>query len=194
MSANVSSTLVLLVAVLVAGLGVWQLGQAGQIVAKAWLSEALLEEAWEQSLHSGEAVKPWPWADTWPVARLTVPRLELQRYVLAGDAGHALAFGAGLVSRQETLSEASLLTIAGHRDTHFAFLRDLQAGDRVVLETVEGSRSYRIRSSLVTQVPEVQVRSGDRATLLLVTCYPFDALSAGGDQRYVLLADLESAI
>ena len=75
-----------------------QLGGAAVIKAKAWLAPILIQQAWEQTLLSGgEAVKPWPWADTWPVARLWVPALGVERLVLAGDSGNALAFGPGRV-------------------------------------------------------------------------------------------------
>jgi sortase A len=45
---------------------------------------------------SGKVVKPWPWADTWPVARIAVPRLSVQAVVLAESSGQALAFAGGL--------------------------------------------------------------------------------------------------
>lgn len=74
----------LLLLLLVLGAG-QQLGAAGLIKAKAWLAPVLIERAWAQSLGlGGMPVKPWPWADTWPVARLRVPARGVQRLVLAG--------------------------------------------------------------------------------------------------------------
>lgn len=66
---------------LLAGLGLtfWGL----YIPAKAWLAQQLLENAWANS-HATQAVKPWPWADTWPVARLGVPGLGISQIVLEG--------------------------------------------------------------------------------------------------------------
>ena len=75
--------------------GVWQLGLGAWIHAKAMLAQSLLETAWSETLRTGKEVKPWPWADTWPVARLTVPRLGIRRIVLAGASGSSLAFGPG---------------------------------------------------------------------------------------------------
>src|SRR5205814_2572418 len=40
---------------------------------KAALAEELLNRAWSAARQGGEHVKPWPWADTWPVARLSLP-------------------------------------------------------------------------------------------------------------------------
>jgi len=48
--------------------------------------------------HASEReVKPWSWADTWPVARIEVKRLHASAIVLAGSSGQALAFGPGHV-------------------------------------------------------------------------------------------------
>ena len=51
--------------------------QGAWIPAKARIAQVLLELAWQQSLISGgeKTVKPWSWADTWPVARLEVWRV-----------------------------------------------------------------------------------------------------------------------
>ena len=49
------------------------LAQAGLIHAKARLGQALIEGAWQRTLGGEEGVRPWPWADTTPVARLQVP-------------------------------------------------------------------------------------------------------------------------
>ena len=77
--------------------GLWHLGQAGYIAAKAELAQYLMQRSWQQTLAGARAVKPWPWADTWPVARLTAADVDL--FVLAGADGRALAFGPGQISR-----------------------------------------------------------------------------------------------
>ena len=55
--------------------------------AKAVLAQILLERAFGETLATGQAVKPWSWADTWPVARVAVPRIGASAIVLAGAAG-----------------------------------------------------------------------------------------------------------
>src|SRR5882762_7872122 len=85
---------VVFIALLVA-LGTWELGRGAWIQAKAWLAQSLIAHAWTRTLSGERQAKPWPWADTWPVARLTVPRLGIERYVLAGADGAAMAFAPG---------------------------------------------------------------------------------------------------
>lgn len=182
-----------LICALLLGLGVWQLAQAGQIAAKAWLAEALIESAWERSSQSEMPEKPWPWADTWPVAELHVPRLGIQRYVLYGDSGQALAFGAGQTVRGGRDEASGLVQISGHRDTHFAFLQELERGERLSLQTLEGTRHYTIETMQVVNGPSLELETDiGEDWLMLVTCYPFEMLGEDSDQRYIVLARAEA--
>jgi hypothetical protein len=97
-----------------------QLAAAGVIKAKAWLAPVLIERAWEESLAKSGPVPPWPWADTWPVARLQVPAAGVNLLVLAGDSGNALAFGPGHARASAQPGQSGTVVIGGHRDTHFA--------------------------------------------------------------------------
>ena len=178
----------LLVLLLVLG-GLQQLASAGLIKAKAWLAPILIERAWETSLdQGGSPVKPWPWADTWPVARLRAPALGVERLVLAGDSGHALAFGPGHANASAQLGTAGLAVIGGHRDTHFAFLRRLPPDATLQLQLPDGSwREYRVETREVVDASAHSLsREVGEERLLLVTCYPFDALQANGPLRYVV--------
>ncbi len=182
---------VVFIALLVA-LGTWELGRGAWIQAKAWLAQSLIAHAWTRTLSGERQAKPWPWADTWPVARLTVPRLGIERYVLAGADGAAMAFGPGHVSGTPLPGEAGNSVIGGHRDTHLAFLAKLKPGDMLIAERADGRRvTYRVSATEVLDRREVRVTKQDGpARLTLVTCYPFDAWRAGGSQRYVLVAFL----
>jgi sortase A len=178
-----------LLALLLLLAGCQQLAAAGLIQAKAWLAPVLIERAWLQSLSRGGApVKPWPWADTWPVARLRVPALGVQRLVLAGDSGNALAFGPGHANASASLGSPGLAVVGGHRDTHFAFLQRLAPNERIELQLPDGSwRGYRVETLAVVDAREQSLPGGfDAEGLLLVTCYPFDALRANGPLRYVV--------
>jgi sortase A len=170
--------------------GVWQLGQGAYIHAKARLAQALMGQAWARTLEGEREVKPWPWADTWPVARLVVPALDVDLFVLAGADGRTIAFGPGHVFGTPLPGEAGNSAIGGHRDTHLAFLRDLEVGAELVVERPDGARRrYRIDWTSILDKREVWVLKNEGPTrLTLITCYPFDALRAGGPLRYVATA------
>lgn len=172
--------------------GFWQLGQGAYIPAKAWLAQELMQRAWLRSEENLEQNAPWPWADTWPVARLSARSGEVELIVLEGGSGRTLAFGPGRLSASSLPGEIGNTVIAGHRDTHFSFLRDVEIGESVVVETVQGRKHlYRI-----VGIDIVDSRSGslqldtDEAFLSLVTCYPFESSDPGGPMRYVVTAKM----
>lgn len=165
-------------------------GRAAWIEAKARLAQRLVRCAWSAAKASGGEVRPWPWADTYPLARLSVPARGVDVFVLAGASGRTMAFGPGHVSGTALPGEPGNAVLSGHRDTHFAFLRQLVPGDVVVIERRDGlRRSYRVSATRVVdhRAGEVMAETPD-TRLTLVTCYPFDALRPGGPLRYVVTA------
>lgn len=180
-----------LVAALVLIAALQQFLSAGLIHAKAWLAPMLVERAWAATLASdGAPHRPWPWADTWPVAQLSVPKLQVSRHILYGDGGHALAFGPGLDSGLGLPGEEGVTLVSGHRDTHFAFLRDLRPEMRLVLQRPSGDvHAYRVVDAVTvdSRWQGLPLLSAPEQ-LLLVTCYPFDAIRANGPLRRVVRA------
>ena len=172
-------------------LTLWGFGNAGYVHAKATFAQVLMHAAWERSLAQGRIAKPWPWADTWPVAVLEVPRLRRRQYVLAGASGRSLAFGPALSPAAKQPGEVGRVVVSGHRDTHFAFLRELTVGDRVWLSDARGRHAYEITGFEVADSRLVRLATeADDARLVLVTCWPFDAVTPGGPLRYVVEAKL----
>lgn len=183
-------------AVLLLAIGGWQFGAAAWIHAKALLAKGLIDQAWAETRGGGARVKPWRWADTWPVARLAVPRLGIDQIILAGASGRTLAFGPGHMDGTAGPGEAGVSVISGHRDTHFRFLQNLRPGDSLVLTDARGRpHRYRISDTQVVDSETAGIRvGGDTPWLALVTCYPFDAIRPGGPLRYLVLAAAEAAV
>ena len=170
--------------------GVWQTGLGAWIHTKAIVAQTLLETAWTETLKGHKEVKPWPWADTWPVSRLTVPRLDISRIVLAGASGESLAFGPGLLFTTADPGTPGNTVIAGHRDTHFRFLRYLEKNDLILLQTANNTtQSYRVKELIIINETQMNyIEDTQEDTLTLITCYPFDAVIPGGPLRYVVIA------
>ncbi|HEX7005655.1 MAG TPA: class GN sortase [Alphaproteobacteria bacterium] len=171
-------------------IGGWQAGHGAFLHGKAWLAQELLRDAWARSRGDAPPARPWPWADTWPVARIEVARLGVDEIVLAGGSGRTLAFGPGHVDGTAAPGQPGNSVIGGHRDTHFRFLRDLVPGDTVVVTTVERRRiAYRVVDRQVVRDGAAGIRLDvDGTWLTLATCYPFDSLVPGGPLRYVVTA------
>lgn len=175
-------------------LGFWQLGHGAYIPAKAWLAQALMQHAWQRAARGFEQPVPWPWADTWPVARLLAKNGAVELIVLEGGSGRTLAFGPGHLGISALPGESGNSIIAGHRDTHFQFLQELVVGEMLQLET-PGGGIYRYEISGIDVVDSRRaslVLDTGEPTLTLVTCYPFAALESGGPMRYVVSARLSS--
>lgn len=164
----------------ICALGLATMAQAAWIPAKAALAQVLLDQAFDASLAEHRAVKPWPWADTAPVARVSVARLGVSDVVLSGGSGQAMAFGP-----TELRGGDRVTVLAAHRDTHFAFVRNLEPGDEVTVERIDGTRQrYRVTGFQTVRWNRFAVPSDPaRPLLALTTCWPFGATEHGPWRR-----------
>src|SRR5436305_732710 len=160
----------------------------------AHVGQWMLHRAWTRAQASGKPERPWPWADTQPIARLLAPQQRVDLLVLAGASGRTLAWGPGHLDGSAAVGSPGNAVLSAHRDTHFRFLARVAIGDRLIVERADGSRvAYRVRDiAIVDARALVLPRDTERPTLTLVTCYPFDALVPGGPLRYVVTAEVES--
>lgn len=178
------------IAVVLVALACWHMGDGLWIFAKARLAQYLIADAWQETLATGKAAKPWPWADTWPVARLQATDKNIDLYILEGGQGNALAFGPGHLQGSAYPGAAGVSIVGGHRDTHFRFLQKLQTGDPLLITTRSGRiMYYRVVGQHIANSAHAPLRvTSDESMLLLITCYPFESLRVGGPLRYVVTA------
>ena len=159
------------------------------IPAKAQLAQWLLDASWNDRAPNSRPVPPWHWADTSVLALLEVPRLDIRQYVMDSDSGQSLAFGPGYMPGTTYPAHPGHSMIAGHRDTHFAFLQQLKRGDTIDIEHYQGLKArYRVEqiSIIDSSIERMPIYASDM--LSLITCYPFDEMTAGGPLRYVVHA------
>lgn len=182
-------TLLILPVCLIA-VGLWQIGEGSWIYAKARLAQYLLQRAWSRTLAGETAVKPWPWADTFPVAKLKVPSMHIDLIVLNGAYGRTLAFGPGYSEPSAFPGSPGTTILTGHRDTHFRFLRRLRQQDEIVIETVhQRPQRYIVQRSQIVDARTASISLTEvKDQLTLVTCYPFDTVFTGSPLRYVVTA------
>jgi sortase A len=154
----------------------------------------LIHRAWDARLVRGESRPPWPWADTHPVARLQIPRLEYDEIVLEGATPRTLAFGPARLLSGSDFGEAGNIVLAGHRTSWFKPLEAIRLGDTLQLQWLD-NRNHEVRQRTYV-VKTIDIVAPDDVTLLaptasdsltLITCYPFNH-SAHSPQRYVIRA------
>jgi sortase A len=180
------------VLILIAGLCLT--GRALYLRAKAGVAGMLIRRAWEQSMQTGEARRPWPWADTHPVARIEIPRLGYDEIVLEGATPRTLAFGPARLVNGAGLGEPGNLLLAGHRTSWFLPLQNIATGDTIQIEWFdERHHELRERSYTVNMIRVVDPRDAtllaptSEDALTLITCYPFGS-SPRSPQRYMVRA------
>jgi sortase A len=173
------------------GIGLICLGHSGWIYTKAFVAQQLIGTSWRRVQAGDLDAKPWWWADTRPVAKLTFGRGSRGLLVLEGSSGRNLAFGPVHDPASVLPGQWGNSVIEGHRDTHFSVLRDLRPGDRVDIELPDGRHiSFAVSHLQVVDSRRSRITLDSEAPrLTLVTCYPFDAIRSGGPLRYVVTAD-----
>lgn len=172
--------------------GLVSVGEGSRIYLKALLAQVLLQTAWSETLDGRHKVKPWPWADFYPVAKLTVPSLKVSTIVLGDANGRTLWFGPGYMRESTPLGQHGNSVLVGHRDSHFRFLRDVNLNTRMILTTLDGHHHHYVvtASEVVHESATHVLNSTDIKQLTLITCWPFDAIVPGGPLRYVVHADV----
>ncbi len=168
----------------------WQISTGAYIQLKAYAAQQLLVFAWEQTLAGHKKVKPWSWADTWPVARMQVPALDKDMIILAGDSGRNLAFGPAYQFGTAQPGRIGVSIISAHRDTHFRFLKNLKGGDEIKIQTDKGGTIiYKVTGTQVVDKAKAHINLVTTISeLVLVTCYPFNALQTETRLRYLVYA------
>ena len=177
---------------LVAALGLSFLAYGAYIPAKAVLAQYLINDAWNDSIRSGESHKPWKWADMHPVMKLSSKKHKQELIVLFGDKGNSLAFAPGYNIFSYMPKQGGTTVISAHRDTHFEFLQNVTISD--VFELTDRNNrttSYEVSDIKIIDATKQDIAiHSDQNELKLITCYPFDAIVARGPLRYVVTAKL----
>ncbi len=182
----------LALALVAAVIGIGCVAEASWIHVKAFAAQELINAAWQRTQQGAANARPWPWADTKPVARLHVGESGSPLVVLEGASGRNLAFGPTHDAASVLPGDPGNSVIAAHRDTHFRVLEKLRTGDRVRVDRADG-REVLFSVTDVRVVDSRQTRlalGADVPRLTLVTCYPFNAIQPGGPLRFVVTADL----
>jgi sortase A len=168
--------------------------QAGQTEARREFDN--IESAKPSPFPSSSRVTTQPIPHPMPqlgdaVAKLIIPRLDTELYVVEGDGDGELRRGPGHIAGTPMPGQDGNCIIAGHRDTHFRVLKDIRKGDTIVLQTGAGRYTYRVSGTQVVLPSNTASLKPTRdAELHLITCYPFYYLGSA-PQRFVVQAKLQ---
>lgn len=123
-------------------------------------------------------------------AMLSFDRTGTELPLYFGDNKKILKKGAGQYIGSFIPGYNRPILIAGHNNTHFNTLKELQISDIVTITTNYGIYKYKIFDTKVTKADDDSAYdlSLKKEQLILYTCFPFDIVGFT-DQRYFVYAD-----
>jgi sortase A len=126
------------------------------------------------------------------LAVLEIPTVGLKVPVYPTDSDLNMDRGAGVVDGMAYPHEPGNIGIAGHRDGYFRVLKDVKAGDPVLLQTLEGPKKFRVDATQVVEITDKRLLQDTEAqTVTLVTCYPFYFVGHA-PKRFIVTASLDT--
>lgn len=119
---------------------------------------------------------------------LRIPRLALEVPVYANASELNLDRGAGVIDGMAYPHELGHIGIAGHRDGYFRAVKDVEIGDRIELDTLDGRKSFTVEHLRIIETSELSyLAETDDQRLTIVTCYPF-YFAGSAPQRFLVQA------
>jgi len=123
---------------------------------------------------------------------LEVPSVGLKVPVYSTNSELVMDRGAGIIDGMSYPHEPGNIGISGHRDGYFRVLKDVQVGDAIVLQSLEGEKRFRIDATQVVAIADTTLlRDTDDQTVTLVTCYPFYFVGHA-PKRFIVTATLDT--
>jgi sortase A len=185
------------------GVAIVALGYCGYFLADGWMFQHREQRRLEQLLSARAGSKSADGAVGAPgsasivpvvapdglIGRMEIPRLTLSVIVVEGVDKVSLRRAAGHIPGTGFPGQPGNIGIAGHRDTFFRPLRNIQQNDLITLTTLQGEFRYRVVSTRIVDPHEVSVlKPGASEILTLVTCYPFYFVGSA-PSRFIVRAE-----
>jgi sortase A len=128
-----------------------------------------------------------------PIARIEMPRIGVDKIVVAGVDKDDLKKGPGHYPETPLPGQLGNSAIAGHRTTFgqpFFDVDKLDSGDEIILTTLSGRYVYRVTGQQIVSPSDYQViatTDPTRATLTLTSCHP----KYTARERIIISAELD---
>jgi sortase A len=156
---------------------------------QAIVGQRLLSLAWASYLEDGERHKAWPWADSGPIAQLTIAG-QAPLMVLSGASPRHLTFAPARMVSSSDFGKAGNSVIFAHNDTHFKQLKEVQLNSLLTVNTYPNLRfNYRVIATKIVNEKALSVLEvSEQEILTLITYYPFESSLLNSELRFVVVA------
>jgi LPXTG-site transpeptidase (sortase) family protein len=126
------------------------------------------------------------------LTRLTIPKINLDSFVVEGTSHKALLHGPGHLKNSAEPGQPGNVIISAHRDTFFRHVFELETGDQVQVERAGKIAIYEVTGKKVVDPDDFEVlRQTKEPRLTLITCYPTYYIGPA-PQRAIVIAKLVS--
>jgi sortase A len=126
------------------------------------------------------------------LGRLEIPTLGVSTIVREGEDARTLQLAIGHIAGTALPGSAGNMGLAGHRDTFFRRLREIDPGDVIRLVAVEGTFTYVVESTQIVDPNDLWVLDPTpEPALTLITCYPFTYIGEA-PERFIVRARLST--
>ena len=126
------------------------------------------------------------------VGRIEIPRLGVSAVIKAGSDARTLRLAVGYIPGTGLPGARGNFGLAGHRDTFFRKLRDINPDDEIRIVTTDGVFRYQVQRTSIVMPQDVSVLDPtDYPALTLVTCYPFNYIGSA-PKRFIVRAALQA--
>ena len=168
--------------------GVLMLAYCGFVLMDTWAFQKQENAALQQFAPQALSVSPAVVGRDGLIGRIQVERLGISVVLLEGTSNKTLRRAVGHIAGTALPGQIGNVGVAGHRDTFFRPLRNVQTDDLITVTTLSGEYRYRVVSTKVVSPESIEVLNSDGSEVLtLVTCYPFYFLGSA-PERFIVRA------
>jgi sortase A len=123
------------------------------------------------------------------VGILNIPKLNKKLPIIEGTDEAELEKGVGHYSDTKLPGQKDRIFLAGHRDTVFKRMGEIEIGDTLNIQMESGTYQYKVFETIIVKESDLSVLqpTSPDEVLTLSTCYPFEYLSST-EERYIINA------
>ena len=128
------------------------------------------------------------------VTLLSIPKINLEAAILESTNRKSLLLAPGHLEKTAWPGESGNSVIAGHRDTFFRRLNELQNGDDIVVRRGQREYHYVVSDKSIVSPSDIAVTlPTSDSRLTLVTCYPAYYIGPA-PKRLIVVATLQQPV
>lgn len=111
--------------------------------------------------------------------------------LLIGATEENLKDGANIYDNGILPGENGTVIILGHRETTFGFLENIKENDKIEIETLGRTYTYKVNKTFITKPDDKKILENKKGkNLTLVTCYPFKYMGPAPERFIVNLTEV----